>query len=395
MVDGVFARAVPLQIKPIELGRRLIREMDDHRTVDVRGRTVVPNDFTFYLIDQDLPGFADVHDALVRELADAAREYARRRGLRASWARWPSSWWSDERAQAGPLHRDQPDAGAPRRRARTRPARGRAPACCGDQVFRFGRLPENDLVIADPNVSRRHAEIRPVGPDFVIVDLGSTNGTKVNGATVSRAHAAGRATPSASAPPRSGSRRTSRRGGTTASCPNSSSASSSCASSALLYLFFAPRPVGRVERGAGGPPAGERRRNRSTARRPRRRPRRRRSPPVGRGGGRPAPPHRRPSPPPGGATASSSSGTELTIGRATGCHVVAAGRHVRLQRPRPRVRRSGDAVYVEDLGSTNGTFLNGHAGRGTSAAAARRPAPGRQHRHGRVVTADRQDRSVR
>src|SRR5512132_3836238 len=71
MVDGVFARAFRSQIKPIELGRRLIREMDDHRSVDVRGRTVVPNAFTFYLSQKDLDGFADVHDALIRELSEA------------------------------------------------------------------------------------------------------------------------------------------------------------------------------------------------------------------------------------------------------------------------------------------------------------------------------------
>ena len=56
----------------------------------------------------------------------------------------------------------------------------------GDQPFRMGRMPENDLVIADPNVSRQHAEVRPVGTTFVLVDLGSTNGTKVNGASVSQ-----------------------------------------------------------------------------------------------------------------------------------------------------------------------------------------------------------------
>ena len=72
MVDGVFARAFRSQIKPIELGRRLIREMDDHRSVDVRGRTVVPNAFTFYLSQKDLDGFADVHDALIRELSRPA-----------------------------------------------------------------------------------------------------------------------------------------------------------------------------------------------------------------------------------------------------------------------------------------------------------------------------------
>ena len=76
MVDGVFARAFRSQIKPIELGRRLIREMDDHRSVDVRGRTVVPNAFTFYLNQRDLSGFTDVHDALIRELAEAGVEYA-------------------------------------------------------------------------------------------------------------------------------------------------------------------------------------------------------------------------------------------------------------------------------------------------------------------------------
>ena len=39
-------------------------------------------------------------------------------------------------------------------------------------------------MLSDPNVSRRHAEVRPSGDGFVIVDLGSTNGTKVNGLTV-------------------------------------------------------------------------------------------------------------------------------------------------------------------------------------------------------------------
>ena len=56
----------------------------------------------------------------------------------------------------------------------------------GDSTFRFGRMPENNRSSPDPNVSRSHAEIRPVGSTFVLVDLGSTNGTKVNGATISQ-----------------------------------------------------------------------------------------------------------------------------------------------------------------------------------------------------------------
>ena len=54
----------------------------------------------------------------------------------------------------------------------------------GEEPVDIGRLPECDVVLADPNVSRRHAEVRRAGTGFVVVDLGSTNGTKVNGAGV-------------------------------------------------------------------------------------------------------------------------------------------------------------------------------------------------------------------
>ena len=53
MVEGVFSRAFRSSLRPIELGRRLVREMDDHRSVDVKGRTIVPNDFSFGLSPQD------------------------------------------------------------------------------------------------------------------------------------------------------------------------------------------------------------------------------------------------------------------------------------------------------------------------------------------------------
>jgi pSer/pThr/pTyr-binding forkhead associated (FHA) protein len=54
----------------------------------------------------------------------------------------------------------------------------------GTQPLTLGRLPECAVVIDDPNVSRRHAEIRRRGSDVVVVDLGSTNGTRVNGVRV-------------------------------------------------------------------------------------------------------------------------------------------------------------------------------------------------------------------
>lgn len=77
MVEGVFSRGSRLTIRPIELGRRVVREMDDQRSVDVNGRRVVPNFFVVKLNQKDYDGFANIKDVLVTELVEAAREYAR------------------------------------------------------------------------------------------------------------------------------------------------------------------------------------------------------------------------------------------------------------------------------------------------------------------------------
>ncbi len=185
MVEGVFARAFRSGLRPVELGRRLVRELDDNRSVDVRGRTVVPNHFTVQLSGEDLEQFADIHDTLVRELCDAAREHAR----------------DESYTFLGPVEVelvDDPEirAGAFQIEGRMREGVGGAGAgslilptgervILGEQIISVGRMPECNIVLADPNVSRNHAEIRPRGQGFVVVDLGSTNGSRVNGVRVS------------------------------------------------------------------------------------------------------------------------------------------------------------------------------------------------------------------
>ena len=72
-VEGGFARVFRSGLKPIEVGRRLTKEMDAARTVDVRGRTVVPNHFTVELSTTDHENFAEIADTMERELAEAAR----------------------------------------------------------------------------------------------------------------------------------------------------------------------------------------------------------------------------------------------------------------------------------------------------------------------------------
>ena len=68
MVEGVFSRGSHSSIRPVELGRRLLREMDDNRSIDVKGRRIVPNDFSFKLSAKDHAGFADIDDALNNEV---------------------------------------------------------------------------------------------------------------------------------------------------------------------------------------------------------------------------------------------------------------------------------------------------------------------------------------
>lgn len=184
MVDGVFARAFRSSLRPIEIGRKLVREIDDHRSVDVKGRVIVPNQFTVSLSQSDLEQFGEIHDALVHELCDAAREYARDEGY----------------TFMGPVAVDLVEA--PNMKTGRFKVEGRMVEAAtlagagsivlptgdrivlGEETITIGRLPSCDIPVPDPNVSRKHAEIRPSGDGYVVIDLGSTNGTRVNGATV-------------------------------------------------------------------------------------------------------------------------------------------------------------------------------------------------------------------
>lgn len=183
-VEGVFSRVFKNGVRPIEIGRKLTREMDDHRTVDVRGRTVAPNSFTVAISDDDHDSFVDIADSLARELCDAAREHARDEGY----------------GFLGPVEvelvvDDKQRSGTFSIEARFREGAGGAGAgslllpsgerfVLREQMVTIGRLAECDITLVDQNVSRNHAEIHPRSNGFVLVDLGSTNGSTVNGVPV-------------------------------------------------------------------------------------------------------------------------------------------------------------------------------------------------------------------
>ena len=184
MVEGVFTRAFKGSVRPIELGRRLVREMDEHRSVDVKGRRIVPNHFVFWLSPSDHSGFADIDEALVAELAEAAREYARDENYH-FMGPVTVELAVDNKLKPGRfgVTSQMKEVGGGAGAGSLVLESGERIALAG-KVATMGRMPDSTVVVSDPNVSRRHAEIRPVGSGFVIVDLGSTNGTKVNGALI-------------------------------------------------------------------------------------------------------------------------------------------------------------------------------------------------------------------
>ena len=182
LVEGSLSRPFRSSLQPVEIGRRLTREMDLQRRLRPRGSLVAPNSFAITLSPTDIERFASYIDALVRELAEAAREHAE----------------IEHYTLLGPVEVDVFESArikAGQIEVLAQVVEGTIPSelvlsdgrrfAVEDRPLVIGRLPECDVVLNDPNVSRRHAEIARQDGEVVLRDLGSTNGCRVNGAHVS------------------------------------------------------------------------------------------------------------------------------------------------------------------------------------------------------------------
>jgi hypothetical protein len=183
LVEGTLAKPFRSNLQPVEIGRRLTREMDLHRRVGVRG-LIAPNAFAVTLAPGDVSRFSNFIDALSRELSDAAREHARVESYTFVGPVEVEIFESDSlktgRFTVTAEVRESEDGGF---LAELVMPDGRRIAL-GAQPLVIGRLPECDVVLNDSNVSRRHAELRRSGDGVFLTDLGSTNGTRVNGTPV-------------------------------------------------------------------------------------------------------------------------------------------------------------------------------------------------------------------
>jgi hypothetical protein len=224
LFEGIFGRAFRTHVQPIELARKLVKEMDDHRSVSV-SRVYVPNEYTLYLSPQDRKQFDGYEGSLVGELEEYLTEHARREDyalltpprvlvtvdsdLAVGEFGIATRMVAAEDAPKPPeveLSLDQPaetmiyktpapapppvvptpePEPEPPRRVFTLTMGGKRRELSSERVV-LGRSRDCDLRVSDLNVSRRHAEIREQGDRWILVDLGSTNGTLLNGRKIDR-----------------------------------------------------------------------------------------------------------------------------------------------------------------------------------------------------------------
>jgi hypothetical protein len=230
LLEGAFGSVFRSEVRPIELAHKLCREMDEHRTASV-SRVYAPNEYLVWLSPEDRERYAGVEDEVIDELCAYLLEHARREELTLA-SRPVVSFNTDERLSLGEfgiqarlVRLDEADDGQPaadpERGAAVhagaerpeepegehgqtmiysasepeRPPLREAPSSKQPRAFVhlggrrlllapagavLGRSRGCDIVLEDPGVSRRHAEIRPKQDGWMIRDLGSTNGVYLN-----------------------------------------------------------------------------------------------------------------------------------------------------------------------------------------------------------------------
>lgn len=227
LVEGAFGRAFRSEVRPVEIARKLAREMEEHQAPSL-SRTYVPNDYAVYLSAADHDRLIDYEEALTRELSGYLLEHARRERF-ALLSRPRIAFHVDERLGLGEFGisaravrppREEPAPGSPdladgehagdpapapgstmvyssARRLREPVDRATVPPAdsarlvvegrrvrVGSGGAVIGRSRECDVVLADANASRRHAEVRRRGASWTVADLGSTNGVRLNGRVI-------------------------------------------------------------------------------------------------------------------------------------------------------------------------------------------------------------------
>jgi Protein of unknown function (DUF3662)/FHA domain len=182
LVEGGFGKAFRAGLQPVEIGRRLVRELDAGRTLGVRG-TVAPNHFVVHVAEEDFARFEGFYDSLVTELGDTLRESARESNYRfvgpveVAVVADPHAGLGSLGVEATIVAGEEGSNGA-----LVLPDGRRIQL--GEEPVTIGRLPDCAIALSDSQVSRHHTEVKRGEQGFIVVDLGSLNGTLVNGVVI-------------------------------------------------------------------------------------------------------------------------------------------------------------------------------------------------------------------
>ncbi|MCA1830905.1 MAG: FhaA domain-containing protein [Actinomycetota bacterium] len=204
IVEGFFARTLPGGgVQPVELGKRMVRSMDEDQVKAVSGASFAPNAFTFKLSRKDFARMVQIEKTLKKELGAVAKRAA-------SAEKWQMvgppeiHLVEDAAVKSGTFQvetgyvestKPEPEAGPQTQLIQMAMSADAELVQLGKttrawplskEALVLGRQKDCDVVIADPGISRRHAEVRREGDEWVMIDLGSTNGTEINGKRVNR-----------------------------------------------------------------------------------------------------------------------------------------------------------------------------------------------------------------
>ena len=184
LVEGTFTRAFPSSVKPIELGKRVRRVLEDKKTIGVQGQIIIPNRYVISLSPKDLENIESIQESIQREISSSIRDHANDENYHFQGT-LTVEIFSNSSLKTGSIEVDglfeENKGGFP---PGSLIDENGERLIITEQKLSIGRDKESTMQVVDVEVSRNHAEIRLLNTSFVLIDLQSTNGTYVNGQRV-------------------------------------------------------------------------------------------------------------------------------------------------------------------------------------------------------------------
>jgi FhaA, N-terminal domain/FHA domain len=209
LVEGTFGRMFAGRLHPLEVATALARATEDAQVTNLRGERLAPNVYWVYLNPDDYEALQTAHPTLPEDLTQSVAQLVVQAGLLMAQSPIVEIHYSDKiprrrvsvAARYIPPEDNRPGSTAQMDEVAQAAARaavnaepqvrpflilyGTRTVLLTNPIITLGRSFDNDIVVDDPRVSRKHAQLRQRGGHYVVYDLGSSGGTWVNGTRVS------------------------------------------------------------------------------------------------------------------------------------------------------------------------------------------------------------------